>query len=142
VSTNGVVGFAEPSTAFFNTPVPDPLPPNAALYPLWDDLYVDDQAGIYTTVAGDGLTVEWRNVAFYADRNQRISFTVTIRSDGTVTYRYRDLSGGASAVASATIGLENADGTDAFTYSYGTPSISDGSAVTFRPPATRAGTPR
>jgi len=145
VSTNGVIGFTEPSTAFVNTTVPDPIPPNAALYPFWDDLYVDDEAGIYTTVTGEGaarrLTVEWRNVAFFADRNQRISFTATIEPDGTVTYRYRFV-GGVPAVASATIALENADGTDAFTYSYGTPSLPDGSGVTFHPPRIAAGAAR
>src|SRR6266545_845115 len=140
-----VTGFTEPSTAFVNTTVPDPIPPNAALYPFWDDLYVDDEAGIYTTVTGEGaarrLTVEWRNVAFFADRNQRISFTATIEPDGTVTYRYRFV-GSVPAVASATIALENADVTDAFTYSYGTPSLPDGSGVTFHPPRIAAGAAR
>jgi hypothetical protein len=77
--------------------------------------------------------VEWRNVSHYTDDNQRLSIVAQIGEDGSVVYRYKDVVGiGLEAGSSATVGLENAAGTDAFTYSYNTPAISEGLALAFR----------
>jgi len=146
VSTNGLVSFGDASTRFANGPLPDQMEPNTALYPFWDDLYVDDEAGVYTGVSGDPghqvFVIEWRNVNLFADASQRLSFAVAIGADGTITYRYKNLVGGPAAGASATVGLENADGTDGFQYSYDTALLTDGAGVTFRVAATQTGSLR
>jgi hypothetical protein len=135
VSTNGVISFDSQPNAFGNGPIPEANQPNNSLYPFWDDLFVDDQAGVYTATVDDTFVVEWRNVRMYADVDQRLSFSAAIRRDGTVSYSYRDLTAGDLARGgSATIGLENADGTDALAYSINSPVVTAGSGVTFRPP--------
>jgi subtilisin family serine protease len=140
VASNGFVSFAGPAYSFVNATIPDSAEPNAALYPFWDDLVVDDQAGVYTAPVGDaphrGFVVEWRNVLFFGDTSgQRITFSAEIDEDGTVTYRYGAGTGsGRGAGDSATIGTENADGTDALQYSYNLPVVSADLTVTVRPP--------
>lgn len=142
VSTNGVIGFGTTSTGWSNTTLPSTGTPNLALYPFWDDLYVEADSAIYTGVIGvrpnRTFIVEWRNVAIRADRTQRLSFTAELGENGTIVYRYRDVDGiGAETGDSATIGLENDNGTVGFEYSYNLSAISDGTAIKFR--ATRTG---
>ncbi|MFI7541545.1 S8 family serine peptidase [Actinoplanes sp. NPDC049599] len=136
VSSNGLLSFAGPDTAFTNRPVPDEPAPNAALYAFWDDLVIDEQAGVYTSATADAFVVEWRNVTFFADRGQRVSVTAELRVDGSVTYRYRGLTGPLADGRSATIGIENADGRDGLTAATDTAgAVGEGTGVTFRPPA-------
>ncbi|MBC6462684.1 carboxypeptidase regulatory-like domain-containing protein [Actinomadura sp. HBU206391] len=142
VGTNGLVSFTGPATARANGPIPAAEAPNAALYPFWDDLFHDSASGVYTGVTGTAphrsFVVEWRNVAHYSDRAQRLSFSALISEDGRVGYRYKDVAGtGLEAGAEATIGLENAAGTDAFQYSVNSPAVTDGTGIAFR--TTRSG---
>ncbi|MDQ1656828.1 MAG: hypothetical protein QOD41_1911 [Cryptosporangiaceae bacterium] len=145
VSTNGNIAFGQSSTTGANTPLPSTLNPNAALYPFWDDLRVDADAGVYTGVVGTAphryFAVEWRNVQFYADATARVSFVALAGEDGSVVYRYKDVTGaGIEAGSGATIGVEDATGTGAYQYSYNSAAIADGTAIRFR--ATKSGVVR
>ncbi|MFR9777999.1 S8 family serine peptidase [Micromonospora sp. MS34] len=138
VSTNGAFGFGTESSARANTALPNSAEPNLALFPLWDDLYVETDSGIYTAVTGAKpnrtFVVEWRNVSFYSNRSARVTFSAAISEDGTVTYRYADVDGtGVETGAEATIGLENATGTVGFEYSYNSSAVAGGTAIAFRP---------
>ncbi|MEU4619380.1 S8 family serine peptidase [Actinoplanes sp. NPDC023801] len=132
ISTNGVIGLGSPSTYYQNTALPDAAEPNHAFYALWDDLVVDDPAGIYTAAGADTFVVEWRNVRFFG-YDGRISVSAVLHADGTVTYGYRGLSGERSSGAGATIGVENPAGTAGLAYSVDAASLREGTGVTFRP---------
>ncbi|GGQ50920.1 S8 family serine peptidase [Couchioplanes azureus] len=134
VSVNGQIAFGGPETAFTNLAIPDPLPPNHMISAFWDDLYVDELGGIYTASGADTVVVEWRNVRFYGDPSQRISISVVLGRDGTIAVHHRGLQGALADGGSATIGIENADGTDGLQFSYGAGVVSEGGGVTFRPP--------
>ena len=41
LATNGFLNFIASSTAFSNSAIPSPALPNAAMYPYWDDLFLD-----------------------------------------------------------------------------------------------------
>ncbi|WP_406422137.1 S8 family serine peptidase [Streptomyces sp. NBC_00842] len=139
ISTNGALSFASPS-ASTNTTIPRASAPNAALYPFWDDLIVNggSAAGVYTGVIGTAphrsFVVEWRNVTHKSARSEEFSFSAVIGEDGKISYHYKDITGvGFESGSRATIGLENASGTDAFQYSYATPGVlSDGFSIGFR----------
>ncbi|BFU43166.1 S8 family serine peptidase [Krasilnikovia sp. MM14-A1004] len=138
VSTNGVIAFDGPAPAFGNTNLPTADQPNDALYPFWDDLYVDAEAGVWTAADADTFVVEWRNVRFFSDPQQRVSISAILHRDGVVTYRYRSPQGVSATGRYATIGLENPSGTDALVYSVDTPGVAtDDIGVTIRPPAGR-----
>ncbi len=135
ISTNGNAALAAGATSLSNVALPSTSLPNGAVYPFWDDFIVDASAGVYTGVVGSApnrkFAIEWRNVRFYADAAQRLSFVAEIGEDGTVTFRYKDIGAGLENGNSATIGLENAAGTDAFQYSFNTAVVTDGLAIGF-----------
>ena len=139
VTTNGSLNFLRPDRIYWNGPIPNPDPPNAALYALWDDLYVDGSASVRTELLGSAphrrFVVEWRNVAFLADTSKRVSFEVVIAETGQLTFQYQDVEDdGMEKGNSATIGIENAAGDDALAYSVNQPQIGDRSAILFSLP--------
>ncbi|RKG85176.1 hypothetical protein D7W82_20195 [Corallococcus sp. CA049B] len=136
VSTNGVLNFLAHNVDYINTPLPNVAAPNAAIYPFWDDLYVDSEASVRTLTRGVAPTrqfvIEWRNVTFYSDRTARVSFEVVLSENGEVLMQYRDI--GDSALdrgGSATVGIENASGTVALMTSFNTPAVSAERAILF-----------
>ncbi|MGW1193766.1 S8 family serine peptidase [Streptomyces sp. NPDC002559] len=136
-TTEGVLALGTSSTSSSNSTLPTTTTPNGALYPFWDNLQLDAASGVYTGTTGTAphrrLVVEWRDVQTYASTAQRISFAAVIGEDGQVSYHYKDIGTGSyENGSSATIGLENATGTDALLYSYNEPVVSDGMSITFR----------
>ncbi|WP_328907669.1 S8 family serine peptidase [Streptomyces sp. NBC_00234] len=138
ISPDGALAFTSPSVSG-NTTIPRTTGPNAALYPFWDDLIVNaNTGGVYTGVIGTAphrsFVVEWRNVIHQLAGQDRFSFSAVIGEDGKISYHYKDITGiGFESGSSATIGVENASGTDAFQYSYDTPgALSDGFSLDFR----------
>ncbi|BBH71582.1 peptidase S8 [Actinoplanes sp. OR16] len=138
VSTNGVIGFGTALAAYQNGALPSSAAPNDALYPFWDDLVVDDAGGIFTRSDADAFVVEWRNARFYGeDGSGRISVSAILHRDGTITYRYRGLSGVRATGVSATIGIEDAAGGDALAHAVNAAAVTGNGGVTFRPPVNR-----
>ncbi|MGP4102816.1 S8 family serine peptidase [Nonomuraea sp. KM90] len=136
IGTNGFVTFAaDRITTGSNGRLPTSGTPNNAVYPYWDDLIVDAQAGIYTAVTGTAphrtFVVEWRNVTFYNEAAQRVSFAALLGEDGSIGFRYKDIESTRDQGVSATIGVENAAGDDALLYSYEQAALSTGQGVTF-----------
>ncbi|MFE6979052.1 S8 family serine peptidase [Streptomyces sp. NPDC057682] len=138
-NVEGYLSFETSVNSGTNRTLPYTGYPNGSLYPFWDDLQLSNADGdILWTVRGAAphreVVVEWRNMVTSAARTQKLGFSVVIGEDGTYSFHYRNPTGGSYALGSgATIGAENADGTDALTYAYNEASVSDGLAVTFRP---------
>ncbi|MET7462375.1 S8 family serine peptidase [Nonomuraea sp. NPDC005501] len=136
IATNGMATFAaDKATSGGNGRLPTAGTPNNAVYPYWDDLVVDANAGVYTGVTGTAphrqFVIEWRNVKYYNDATQRISFAALLGEDGTVSYRYKGVDSQRDQGTSATIGIENATGADGMLYSYEEPALTDGQSLTF-----------
>ncbi len=136
IATNGFLTFADSRvTTASNGNLPTTSTPNHAVYPYWDDLIVDARAGVYTAVTGTAphraFVVEWRDVTFYNDSAQRISFAALLGEDGSISFRYKDLGSERARGTSATVGIENATGTDAMRYSYEEAALASGQGVTF-----------
>ncbi|MFE0583306.1 S8 family serine peptidase [Streptomyces sp. NPDC058874] len=140
IGTNGTVSFGGNHTGDINGDLPSTATPNAALYPFWDDLVVGAAgtgSGVFTAVTGTAphraYVIEWREVSHWSAQADRFSFAAAIGEDGSVTYSYKGTGGtGIKGGSSATVGVENATGTDAFTYSFNTPVITDGLSIAFR----------
>ncbi|MGW9372006.1 S8 family serine peptidase [Streptomyces xanthophaeus] len=145
IGTNGTVSFGGNNTGDINGDIPSTATPNAALYPFWDDLVVGaagSGSGVFTAVTGTAphrsYVIEWREVSHWSAQSEKFSFSAAIGEDGTVTYSYKGTGGtGIKGGSTATIGVENAAGTDAFKYSFNTAVISDGLSIAFR--TTRSG---
>ncbi|WP_344315749.1 malectin domain-containing carbohydrate-binding protein [Actinoplanes couchii] len=141
VTTNGTLTFDRANTQGSNTALPSAYPIDA-IYPFWDDLIVDDEAGIYfRTTQVDNVAaqvVEWRNVAFYSDRTARVSFSVTLIADGRIQIGYGDGVGGANPLtrgSSATVGVESLNRNAAVQHSVDQPVLKAGLGLEFQLPA-------
>ncbi|AGL19172.1 S8 family serine peptidase [Actinoplanes sp. N902-109] len=141
VTTNGALVFDRASTSGSNTALPSPYPIDA-IYPFWDDLVVDDDAGIYfgrTEVDGVAAqVVEWRNATFYSDRTARVSFSVTLIADGRIQIGYGDGVGGDNPLtrgSSATIGVESLNRNPVAQYSVNQPVLKAGLGLEYSLPA-------
>ncbi|MEV6957329.1 S8 family serine peptidase [Streptomyces sp. NPDC051183] len=140
IGTNGTVSFGGNNTGDINGDIPSTATPNAALYPFWDDLVVGaagSGSGVFTSVTGTAphrsYVIEWRAVAHWSAQTDKFSFSASIGEDGTVTYSYKGTGGtGIKGGSTATVGVENATGTDAFKYSFNTAVITDGLSIAFR----------
>ncbi|MEV6676902.1 S8 family serine peptidase [Streptomyces erythrochromogenes] len=140
IGTNGTVSFGGNHTSDINGDLPSTATPNAALYPFWDDLVVGaagSGSGVFTGVTGTAphrsYVIEWREVSHWSAQADKFSFSAAIGEDGTVTYSYKGTGGtGIKGGSTATVGVENATGTDAFKYSFNTPVITNGLSIAFR----------
>jgi subtilisin family serine protease len=141
VSTNGSLNFLASSTTFSNTAIPATAAPNAAIYPMWDDLNVVSGTGsMWTRTTGTApnrsFLVEWRNVNFFST-TLTVDVEAQLNEDGTVITRYRNIGSDPREQGnSATVGIENATGTIALQYSFNTAVLSDAQSIRFRPPPT------
>src|SRR5712692_10355461 len=140
VATNGYLNFLAPNSFFFNSAIPSTGAPNAAIYPFWDDLFLDGASTAWTRQQGvapnRAFTIEWRNAAFFNDFSHRVNFEVTLNENGRILTQYRDVGGvGREHGDSATIGIENAAGNDALQYSFNEASIAQpNTAILYRLP--------
>lgn len=139
VSGNGFVSFADPvGSRPVNGPIPSAGPPNAAVYPFWDDLYVRADSTVRTAVTGTApnrrYVVEWRNVGLYGYTSARISFASIFAENGEIAFNYADLSAsGHERGESATVGIENAAGTVALQFSIDRTALANGTSIVFQP---------
>ena len=147
VATNGHINFLSSQTTFSNVAIPATGVPNAAIYPLWDDLNVVSGTGsMWTKTSGTApnrsFLIEWRNVNFF-NTSLTIDVEAQLNEDGTVITRYRNIGTDPREQGnSATVGIENAAGTVALQYSFNTAVLSDTQSIRFVPPpsGTVAGT--
>jgi glucose/arabinose dehydrogenase len=139
VSSNGYVSFVEPPDSTpVNGALPDAEPPNAAVYPFWDDLVVRADSSVRTAVLGAGsdrrFVVEWRNIGLYGSTSARISFEVIFAVDGEIVFGYADLNTSRRERGdSATVGIEDVAGTTALSFSVDQPTLANGTSIVFRP---------
>lgn len=138
IGTNGHLQFGTPQlfSVFSNTSLPDVGLPNAAIYALWDDLFVDFTGSVRTEVVGSApdrqFVIEWRDVQFLADSSLAVRFEVVLHEDGRILIQYASADPDPlQKGSSATVGLENETATDAFLYSFNTPSLSSGLAILY-----------
>jgi len=139
VTTNGNLNFLAANTTFTNSAIPSTAAPNAAIYPLWDDLNVVAGTGtMWTKTTGiapnRSFLVEWRNVNFFAT-SLMVDVEAQLNEDGSIVTRYRNIGTDPREQGnSATVGIENAAGTIALQYSFNTAVLSDAQSIKFVPP--------
>jgi len=138
MSSNGFLSFVDYAFQYENQSLPNPARPNGVIAPFWDDLKPSD-GNVF--VQYDGVapnrqtTFSWVKAGHFDAPTGTVTFQVTLyegRSD--IVFQYKDtsfenklLDGGASA----TVGVESADGLEGTQYSYNQASVSDGTALRF-----------
>jgi len=141
ISSNGFVGFG-PTTSYnsrLNVPLPAESNPDNILAWCWDDLNPSDPtnpgAKVYYHSDGNCLVIQFVDYPTYqADPGAVINAEVIIFANGRVKYQYQTIGAGFD-VNSATVGIENFDGTDGMTVVYGSEYLKDNLAVEFTAPS-------
>ena len=114
VSSNGWLSFSRPVWAnSLNEDLPSPSAPLNMIAVWWDDLDPSKGGNIYyQRVDANTLVVEYHQVPRYYT-GERYTFEAILKADGTITLLYQEMQSG--HLGSATIGIQNADGTDGLT---------------------------
>ncbi|HIN82937.1 MAG TPA: M6 family metalloprotease domain-containing protein [Chromatiales bacterium] len=131
ISANGYLTFGSNGTVATNAAIPSANQPNNLVALYWDDLNPDFGGNIYSLVEGYApnrrLTVSWVDVPHYnnASSGQGAgTFEVTLyEASGDIIYRYLDVNFDKFSFnrgRSATVGVENSNGSIATQHSYNT----------------------
>lgn len=135
IAEDGYLSFADyGGSAYTNQPIPHDAFPNGIIAAFWDDHYTPAGGAIlYDTVVVGGQTafvVEWHEVPLYSDPvGSSLTYQIVLTSDGEVLLRYEAVSGDEGAGQSASLGTENADGSDGLCVSFNTAYVHDGLSV-------------
>ncbi|NLG70002.1 MAG: PKD domain-containing protein, partial [Firmicutes bacterium] len=137
ISANGYLTFGTTGGDYTNDPIPSSSTPNDLLAVWWDDLSPqrgDGAVYYHHDPAGDRFIVQWTDVQRYPGRGSH-TFQAILYPDGRVVYQYLEMAFGEPGdEASATIGIENADGTDGLEVLFNAAGyIHDGLAIAFWP---------
>ncbi len=130
LTTNGLLCFSGGATnTWSNTSIPNSSAPNNCIYGFWDDLYgYSGQPLLYQTVGSAGsrkLIAQWTNYGYYGDTLPMGTFQIILyEGSNNIRTQYRQLlTETRSYGQSATIGVENSNGTVGMQFSYNTASL-------------------
>ncbi|MFO7655139.1 MAG: S8 family serine peptidase [Candidatus Krumholzibacteriia bacterium] len=126
VSSNGSLSLSSSASPYSNQPLPNPGAPPHLIAPFWDDLVVSGT--VYWEDLGDRVVVQWHDVAHYSAGGP-YSFQAILWADGTIDFQYETMG---DPLNSATVGIQNGDGTDGLQVAYNTAYVEDGLAVRIR----------
>jgi len=143
---DGYAGFAFEDVDYINQEIPDPTDPNNVLAAFWDDLVVQYDAATNkgVTLVGDGAsfaTIEYDDVYRWGGSTSvtmDVEIGYFLQPDDApgmyeIVFAFDNIQPGFLSSASATIGVENADGTVGTLVSYNDSAlaIENGSAICF-----------
>ncbi|HZM72973.1 MAG TPA: carboxypeptidase regulatory-like domain-containing protein [Candidatus Polarisedimenticolia bacterium] len=132
VTTNGFVSFLPTEPIFFPSGIPSSSEPNAAIYALWRDLVIDEDAEIdYATIgSGDAaaFVIEYQN-ARLIESDTRVNVEMKLWANGNIDLLYGDNPAGAANGSDATIGIEDQTGSDALQIGFFEQVVGPNSAV-------------
>ncbi|MGB3776460.1 MAG: choice-of-anchor D domain-containing protein, partial [Leeuwenhoekiella sp.] len=136
VNANGFVAFQAPTgNTYTNQQIPTDGTVNNMIAGLWDDLEPQTFEGsVHYQAFEDRFVVQWTDAAdFLGTADVAVTFQIVLNSDGNIDVYYEDVEG-ADFLNSATVGIENADGTDGAQVAFNTAYIKDGLALRFVKP--------
>jgi hypothetical protein len=130
--TNGWASLSDGSSDNYgNVPLPDPGVPSNLLAGYWDDLTLRSNGRMWFQDFGDHVVLSWIDVPHYDVPADRATFQIILFNDGRIKVQLQQIEGAAS---SATIGIQNLDGTDGLTAYVDAPIQPLAYAVEFVPP--------
>lgn len=108
--SNGFIGFNDLDDAYFsNGSIPDVSLPNNIIAGIWDDLDGEAGGSVYYLQEPNKFTVQFTNWNGYASGTGPFTFQIVLNKNGKILFYYNSIQGTST---SATVGIENQDGTD------------------------------
>ncbi len=131
ITTNGFVSFDVVSTnhTYTNAAIPATGEPNLNVFGFWDDLDVRTSGGIYYyyDAANSQYIIEYYNAPHYSTGGP-YTFEIIIKSSGQIICQYLSMT---DPLNSASIGIENATGTDGLQVVYNNTYVHNNLALMF-----------
>jgi len=136
ISTNGFITFGPLGSSYLgNYQIPYSGSPNNIIAAYWDDMVVDSNELIYQTIGVEPnrqFVLEWYNVNRYGYSSYPMTFEIILNeTSGDIWLQYLSLSTYPFEGQSATVGIENADGTVGTQYCYNQYILEEGLAIRF-----------
>jgi parallel beta-helix repeat protein len=137
LNSKGYISLSTVTFDFSNDPIPNTATPNNIIAAYWDDLAVYNNYGGYCYYETIGASpnrqcvVEWYHICPYGGAGTpQMTFEIILNETGEIWFQYYALNG--MSGSSASVGIENIDGTIGLQYCYNTAGIiSDGLAIRF-----------
>ena len=140
VNPNGWIGFDNDNTEWYNTALPNVDAPLNAIMPFWDDLNpnnlgnTSDMSGDVKYQSNNNSVIIWYdNVRHWVGSGEFdgiYDFQVVLWPDGNIDFNYRYMNGD---VNSATIGIQDASGTNAKLISIDSDFVHDEFTLNIKP---------
>ena len=128
VSSNGVILFNTLSSNIItNATIPSTAVPNEYIAPFWDDLDGRTQGTVHYKQDGNKFVIQFTNWQKYSGTGS-LTFQVVLHSNGRIMFYYNNMN---ATLNSATVGIENATGTDGLQVAYNAAYVTNGLAVKF-----------
>jgi hypothetical protein len=132
VCSNGWISFTSTTTTLTNDSIPDPTGPQNVLALFWDDLNPSNTSGqgdVYYYNDGSRLIIEYDGVMRYGCSTCIYTMQAILYPNGQIFYQYKTMGG--DRLDEATIGIENADGTDGLEVVFNAEYVHDNMAIRF-----------
>jgi subtilisin family serine protease len=131
IASNGYLTFGTNGTDYTNDPVPNSAAPNDVIAPFWDDLNPGAGGSVYYhyNATEEQFIVQYQNVQRFGTGGS-LTFQTILDSDGSILFQYDNLIG---TLNSATVGLENSNGSDGVQVAYNQNYLSNDLAISFNP---------
>ena len=138
INPNGWIGFASDNDSWSNTPIPNDDAPRPAVFAFWDDLNplsggggCSDQGtgSVYYKHFSNKTVITYDEVAFCSGSDDGLyTFQIVLNSTGSVEINYNSMVG---QLSSATIGIQNGNGSIAQQVVYNNSYVQDGLKLVF-----------
>ncbi len=115
VCSNGWVSFTSTATTYTNTNLPDPSAPGALLAAFWDDQDFRTTGDAFYYYDGSKFIIEFQAVPHYSSGGP-YTYQVLLYPNGNVDYQYLDMQ--STRLNEATIGIQDASGSDGLAVVY------------------------
>lgn len=122
--SNGFISFTSSASERLNKPIPNQSVFNL-IAPFWDDLIFDANSSAYYHYDGEKLIIQANNVKKFGT-SMLNTFETFLYPDGSILFQYLTMQ---ASSYSATIGIQNNDGTDGLEVAFNTDYIHDRLAV-------------
>ncbi len=127
VSSNGFLSFGSGNSSLSNQNIPSSTTPNDLIAWFWDDLNPGVSGTVYYQTIGNEFVIQFNNYNEYGGTGQ-ITAQVRLKQNGDIAIYYNNITGGLD-ILSATVGIENADGTIATNINYNSSYVAVNKAV-------------
>lgn len=128
INTNGIILFNTVSSNIFtNASIPSSADPNEFIAPFWDDLDGRTQGTVHYKQESNKFIIQFTNWQKYSGTGS-LTFQVVLHSNGKILVYYKNM---AATLNSATVGIENANGTVGLQVAYNSNYVKNNLALQF-----------